>query len=676
VQDRLSDVFISYARASAKQARAAADALRTAGYSVWLDEDLPAHRAFTAEIEQQLSAAKAALVIWSAEAMMSDWVLSEANRAREAHKLVQLTVDGARLPMPFDQIQCADLVGWKGDPAAAGWLKVVNSVGALAGPASQDVNPRDVGQVSAPPKPSVRRWPALLAVAAALVIVVAGGGWWFLTRPPALPPSRVAVLPFDTPGAQGADAFAAGLQDEILGALSNDHVETVSRTESAALRGPTASAAIGRLGVGLLLDGSVEQANGSITVRLHLDDAEKGAVVWSEGFSRSTAEAEPLQAEVAAKVARVTTQALGARAAGVTDPSTLSDFVTGDEHQRFDLSHGSDSADPFFRRVVARAPRFAGGYAFLAIAEAFQSREQDNPRAAELRASAQRDAKEAIRLDPKGYDGYLALAMLTPPDKDYWRADEATLRKGMALDPTEPSYPFFLSVTLRAQGRLQAALEAARRAAALDPFWPGPQKALGLYLLDAGHEAEARQVFDRMARLWPGIWATRDGRFWAAALYGEPDAAMALLADEETRPLWMNARSMELWTGSLKALKSNRPEERAAAAAAVKAAVAANQFAHPAAVMLLVRLGDVDDAFAIADSAPLAAFASDDNTPVFFIASTAPLRRDPRFIRMVAKVGLVDYWRSSGNWPDFCSEPGLPYDCKVEAARLTSKQPS
>jgi len=29
-----------------------------------------------------------------------------------------------------------------------------------------------------------------------------------------------------------------------------------------------------------------------------------------------------------------------------------------------------------------------------------------------------------------------------------------------------------------------------------------------------------------------------------------------------------------------------------------------------------------------------------------------------------------DYWRKSGKWPDFCFDPKLPYDCKVEAAKL------
>jgi hypothetical protein len=41
---------------------------------------------------------------------------------------------------------------------------------------------------------------------------------------------------------------------------------------------------------------------------------------------------------------------------------------------------------------------------------------------------------------------------------------------------------------------------------------------------------------------------------------------------------------------------------------------------------------------------------------------------------LMKKLGLVDYWRTSGHWPDFCSEPGLPYDCKVEAAKFAGKK--
>ena len=45
-------------------------------------------------------------------------------------------------------------------------------------------------------------------------------------------------------------------------------------------------------------------------------------------------------------------------------------------------------------------------------------------------------------------------------------------------------------------------------------------------------------------------------------------------------------------------------------------------------------------------------------------------RRDARFMTVAKRFRLVDYWRKSGVWPDFCRDPDLPYDCKVEAAKL------
>ena len=50
----MSDIFISYARSTAKQAQAVAEALRALGYSVWRDDDLPSHRAYSDVIEEQL----------------------------------------------------------------------------------------------------------------------------------------------------------------------------------------------------------------------------------------------------------------------------------------------------------------------------------------------------------------------------------------------------------------------------------------------------------------------------------------------------------------------------------------------------------------------------------------------------------------------------------------------
>src|SRR5580700_7386314 len=129
----MSHVFISYARSTADEAQTIAEALRGLGHDVWLDDEIPVHRAYADVIEERLRAAKAVVVIWSAEAVKSQWVQSEADRAREDGKLVQLNLDGARLPMPFDRIQCADLTGWACNLDAPGWRKVVASIGDLVG---------------------------------------------------------------------------------------------------------------------------------------------------------------------------------------------------------------------------------------------------------------------------------------------------------------------------------------------------------------------------------------------------------------------------------------------------------------------------------------------------------------------------------------------------------------
>ena len=129
----VADVFISYARATADQAQRVAETLRGLGYAVWSDDELPVHRAYHEVIEQRLAAAKAVLVLWSADATRSQWVRAEAEVAREAGKLVQLTLDGTPPPMPFNLIQCADLRGWSGDAGAPGWTKVIASLAELVG---------------------------------------------------------------------------------------------------------------------------------------------------------------------------------------------------------------------------------------------------------------------------------------------------------------------------------------------------------------------------------------------------------------------------------------------------------------------------------------------------------------------------------------------------------------
>ncbi len=177
----MADVFLSYARASLTAARRVAAELRSAGLAVWFDEHLPAHRAYSEVIEEQLDTAKAVLVLWSQAAAQSQWVRSEANRARETSRLVQARLDDARLPMPFDQIQCADLRNWSGDPRDPGWQSILQSIAALA-----DREPERLG--AGEPRTSFHRSTArrgvLIGAGAAAAVAAAGVlGWQMLERP-------------------------------------------------------------------------------------------------------------------------------------------------------------------------------------------------------------------------------------------------------------------------------------------------------------------------------------------------------------------------------------------------------------------------------------------------------------------------------------------------------------
>ena len=128
----MTDVFVSYARDDQATARRAAKALEAAGHSVWWDSHLPAHRAYSDIIEDQLREAKAVIVLWSTRAAKSEWVRAEANFAREQGKLVQAQIDGTIPPMPFNQTQCADLKGWRGSVKASCSAPVGGSDGSSA----------------------------------------------------------------------------------------------------------------------------------------------------------------------------------------------------------------------------------------------------------------------------------------------------------------------------------------------------------------------------------------------------------------------------------------------------------------------------------------------------------------------------------------------------------------
>jgi hypothetical protein len=199
----LAKVFISYARPNEEIACRAAGLLRDAGHAVWFDEHLPAHRAYSEVIEEQLESADAVVVLWSAQSVQSQWVRSEANRARERGRLVQGRIDDCSLPMPFDQLQCADLKLLAKAKIPAAWPAILNSISDLAGEGTG---------VSASARPIRGTGPSrrlVLTGAGAAAALAAGGGYVLLGRrsAPAMSPEAQLLLQKGLDALQSNDAL-------------------------------------------------------------------------------------------------------------------------------------------------------------------------------------------------------------------------------------------------------------------------------------------------------------------------------------------------------------------------------------------------------------------------------------------------------------------------------------
>jgi hypothetical protein len=118
------DVFISYSRTDLAAVTRLAEAVEAEGYDVWWDADLPPHLSYGDVITNKIGAAKAAIVVWSKESAASEWVRAEADMARNQKKLIQVAIDNVMPPLPFNQIQYAELGDWQGEADHPGWRKV------------------------------------------------------------------------------------------------------------------------------------------------------------------------------------------------------------------------------------------------------------------------------------------------------------------------------------------------------------------------------------------------------------------------------------------------------------------------------------------------------------------------------------------------------------------------
>jgi adenylate cyclase len=263
----MSDVFVSYARSSEEQAMHVEQALRSAGYGVWRDAELPAHRSYAEVIEERLKAAKAVVVLWSEEAAKSHWVRAEADSAREAGTLVQASVDGTMPPIPFNQIQCAGLKGWKGESDHAGWQKLMASVA--------DLVERPAETVATKPKARAKT-------------------------------TSICILPFQNmSGDSEQEYFSDGISEDITTDLSKvSALDVIARNTAFQFKGQSVDVSdiALKLGVTHVLEGSVRKVGNRVRITAQLIDGATGGHVWADRYDRDLTDIFEIQDEISQSI--------------------------------------------------------------------------------------------------------------------------------------------------------------------------------------------------------------------------------------------------------------------------------------------------------------------------------------------------------------------------------------
>jgi hypothetical protein len=174
----MTDVYISYAREDRESVRTLSEMLRFEGWDVWMDPSDPSIDN-SAAIDMKLGSAGAILVVWSGYSRSSENVRSEAATGLYKNKLIQVRIDMAAPPRPFDQVEVVDISLWSGERDDPNWRRILGAVRLYAGaPGSarpQATRRALAGPTYLEPKRSVAWGPLIVAG----LLVATGAGVWF-----------------------------------------------------------------------------------------------------------------------------------------------------------------------------------------------------------------------------------------------------------------------------------------------------------------------------------------------------------------------------------------------------------------------------------------------------------------------------------------------------------------
>ena len=268
----MADVFISYARADKARVAPLVAAIEAKGWSVWWDPEISPGREFDDEIDTELQAAKAVLVVWTPTSVVSRWVRGEARDAAERNILVPVRFDQARLPIDVRAIHTTDLDDWHEDASSSVLQECLHALAAMIARAQAQAA-KNVPAVPAPTAPEKPK-----------------------------PKFSICVLPFlNMSGDPEQEYFSDGITEDILTDLSKiSALSVISRNGSFLYKGKQVDIpqVARELNVTHVLEGSVRKAGGRVRITAQLIDGNANNHVWAERYDRDTSDIFELQDEI------------------------------------------------------------------------------------------------------------------------------------------------------------------------------------------------------------------------------------------------------------------------------------------------------------------------------------------------------------------------------------------
>jgi TolB-like protein/Tfp pilus assembly protein PilF/tRNA A-37 threonylcarbamoyl transferase component Bud32 len=385
----------------------------------------------------------------------------------------------------------------------------------------------------------IRRSPAAAALVVMSVLLASAVGVivWKVGAVGRQPSTGIAVLPFENLSNDREDAyFAEGMQDEILARLSKiADLKVISRTSTQKYKSaPDNLREIAKqLGVGNVLEGSVQKSGDAVRVNVQLINALNDAHLWGDVYERKLTDIFAVESDIATTIADTLQAKLTGAEKQLIAAQPTTDLTAYELYLKGRSLWGKRSGDnlpkaiAFYEQAIARDPNYALAYAGLAEAYVIlpfytATAPQD------AHPKAKTAALKALQLDERLAEAHTALGLLLCIDDLDMAGSISEFQRAIALNPNyATAHLWYGNGPLLALGRFEEAIAEGKRAVELDPLSPPINAGLGQNLYIARRYDEAIAELRRTLEIDPTFYYAHYNLGIALQLKGDVPAAIA-----------------------------------------------------------------------------------------------------------------------------------------------------